>query len=81
MPRLLHSVRLQIITAWLFLIAAEAIASSNGLGYRIFLVRRYLSMDIIIPYVIWIVILGCTLDILLRLTVRWFYPWYAEQKS
>ena len=30
---------------------AEAIASTDGLGYRIFLVRRYLAMDVILPYV------------------------------
>ena len=81
MPQLLHSVRLQIITAWLFLIASEALGATSGLGYRIFLVRRYLSMDIIIPYVLWIVVLGCTLDVMIRLTVRWFYPWYAYQGS
>ena len=39
------------IAAWLFLIAAEAIASTEGLGFRIFLVRRYLAMDVILPYV------------------------------
>ena len=43
---------------WLFLIAAEAIASTEGLGYRIFLVRRYLAMDVILPYVAWITLLG-----------------------
>ena len=46
--------RLEIGPAWLFLIAAEAIAADSGLGYRIFLVRRYLSMDVILPYVAWI---------------------------
>ena len=35
--------------AWLFLIAAEAIAATEGLGYRIFLVRRFLAMDVILP--------------------------------
>ena len=40
--------------AWIFLISAEAIASTTGLGYRIFLVRRYLAMDVILPYVVWI---------------------------
>src|SRR5437762_1306676 len=49
LPRLLDSLRLQLGPAWLFLIAAEAIASDSGLGYRIFLVRRYLAMDIILP--------------------------------
>ena len=53
-PRLIDALRLTLGSAWLFLIAAEAIASTEGLGYRIFLVRRYLAMDVILPYVIWI---------------------------
>lgn len=76
LPRLLDSVRLALGAAWLFLIAAEAIASTDGLGYRIFLVRRYLAMDVIIPYVLWITMLGFTFDWILRLTVRKFFPWY-----
>src|SRR6185295_12870944 len=33
-PRLIDSLRLTLGSAWLFLIAAEAIASTEGLGYR-----------------------------------------------
>lgn len=77
-PRLLETVRLSLGGAWLFLIAAEAIASSDGLGYRIFLVRRYLAMDIIIPYVLWITFLGFSLDWLLQKYGRWRYPWYSR---
>ncbi len=77
MPRLLVVVRLSLGAAWLFLIASEAIASTDGLGYRIFLVRRYLSMDIIIPYVLWITLLGFLMDSVLRFVVNWKYPWYA----
>ena len=58
LPRLIDSVRLSLGPAWLFLIASEAIASDSGLGYRIFLVRRYLAMDVIIPYVAWITLLA-----------------------
>lgn len=76
MPRLIESVRLALGAAWLFLIAAEAIASSDGLGYRIFLVRRYLAMDVILPYVMWITMIGFTLDGLLRLALAQFFPWY-----
>ena len=50
----IDALRLTLGSAWLFLIAAEAIASTEGLGYRIFLVRRYLAMDVILPYVVWI---------------------------
>ena len=58
LPRLITCLRLQLGPAWLFLIAAEAISSDSGLGYRIFLVRRYLSMDVIFPYVVWITLLA-----------------------
>ena len=77
-PRLIDSVRLSLGSAWLFLIAAEAIASTDGLGYRIFLMRRYLNMDVIIPYVLWITLLGVLIDFLLRLAVRKLYPWYVK---
>ncbi|MND82082.1 Bicarbonate transport system permease protein CmpB [compost metagenome] len=76
LPRLLISLRLVLGSAWLFLIAAEAIASTDGLGYRIFLVRRYLAMDVILPYVAWITLLAWLMDLgLKRLTQRAF-PWY-----
>jgi NitT/TauT family transport system permease protein len=75
-PRWIDTVRLSLGSAWLFLIAAEAIAATDGLGYRIFLVRRYLAMDIIIPYVLWITLLGFLLDWLLRKFITRKYAWY-----
>jgi len=76
MPRLLIALRLALGSAWLFLIAAEAIASTEGLGYRIFLVRRYMAMDVILPYVAWITLLAWLMDAaLLRLT-RVLFPWH-----
>lgn len=81
LPRLIDTVRLVLGAAWLFLIASEAIASQDGLGYRIFLVRRYLSMDIIIVYVLWITMLAYAFDILLRLIVGWLFPWYSPDKK
>ncbi len=59
----------------MFLISAEAIASDIGLGYRIFLVRRYLSMDIILPYVAWIALLATAMDLLLAWSSRRLFPW------
>ncbi|WLQ14501.1 ABC transporter permease [Hahella aquimaris] len=78
MPRLITALRLSIGSAWLFLIASEAIAATEGLGYRIFLVRRYLSMDVIIPYVMWITLLGFMMDWALRLILKWRYKWYEQ---
>jgi NitT/TauT family transport system permease protein len=75
MPRLIDAARLALGGAWLFLIAAEAIASTDGLGYRIFLMRRYLAMDVILPYVMWITLLGFLMDYGLRRLVMWRYRW------
>lgn len=75
LPRLIDAARLALGGAWLFLIAAEAIASTDGLGYRIFLMRRYLAMDVILPYVMWITLLGFSMDYGLRQLVMWRYRW------
>lgn len=81
MPRLLAAIRLSLGAAWLFLIAAEAIAATDGLGYRIFLVRRYLSMDVILPYVVWITLLAFAIDYLLRQASIKLYPWFHSQEG
>ncbi len=75
LPRLIDTLRLNLGCAWLFLIAAEAIASTEGLGYRIFLVRRYMAMDVILPYVAWITVLAFFMDWALRRARRSFFPW------
>ncbi len=77
LPRLISGLRLSLGPAWLFLIAAEAIASTEGLGYRIFLVRRFLAMDVILPYVAWITLLAFVMDRLLAAASRRLFPWAA----
>jgi NitT/TauT family transport system permease protein len=79
-PRLIDGLRLSLGSAWLFLIAAEAIAATDGLGYRIFLVRRYLAMDVILPYVVWIAVLAFLLDWILNQFSRRVFPWYHVAK-
>lgn len=78
MPKLIDAVRLSLGAGWLFLIAAEAIASTDGLGYRIFLVRRYMSMDVILPYVAWITLLAFLFDIALGKLNDWLFPWHKD---
>jgi NitT/TauT family transport system permease protein len=80
LPRLIAGLRLSLGPAWVYLISAEAIASDVGLGYRIFLVRRYLSMDIIVPYVAWISVLAILMDVALAQVSRRGFAW-AHQAS
>lgn len=76
LPQLITALRLGLVPAWIFLVSAEAIASTSGLGYRIFLVRRYLAMDVILSYVAWITLLAFIIDRLLRLLSRRAFPWH-----
>jgi len=81
LPRLIDAIRLSLGPAWLFLIAAEAIAAQEGLGYRIFLVRRYLAMDVILPYVAWITFLAYLGDLALRMIQARRFAWFAAERA
>jgi NitT/TauT family transport system permease protein len=81
LPRLIDTVRLSLGAAWLFVIAAEAITAEGGLGYRIFLVRRYLAMDVILPYVVWITLLAFLLDYGLRKLSAYAFPWNGLKEA
>lgn len=81
LPRLIETLRFSIGPAWLLLISAEAIASDVGLGYRIFLVRRYLAMDVILPYVAWISLLAVAMDLSLAKASRALFPWSHGKRS
>ena len=81
LPRLIGATRFALIPAWIFLVSAEAIAATGGLGYRIFLVRRFLAMDVILPYVFWITLLAWSMDALLALLQRKAFPWFMPERA
>jgi NitT/TauT family transport system permease protein len=76
LPQIINSVRLNLKPLALFLFAGEMIASSDGLAYRIGIMRRHMGMDIIIPYLLWVAVLLFGLDALLRVVNRRLHPWY-----
>ncbi|MFQ6042532.1 MAG: ABC transporter permease [Candidatus Poribacteria bacterium] len=78
-PKVLDTIRLNFKSVWLFLIAGESLAATVGLGYRIFVMRRYIAMDIIIPYVLWISILAFIADYIVQRFIRWRYPWLDHE--
>ncbi|MFC1553354.1 ABC transporter permease [candidate division KSB1 bacterium] len=74
-PQVLDTIRLNFKSMILLLLASEMLGANAGLGYRIFLVRKFTAFDVIIPYVIWISVLAYTLDFLFRLWIRKRYSW------
>jgi NitT/TauT family transport system permease protein len=77
-PRVMNSIRLNLKGVMLFLFAGEMIASTDGLAYRIALLRRHMGMDTIIPYVLWVALLLFLVDLTMRLLNRKLHPWFRE---
>jgi len=78
MPGVLNSIRLNLKAVMLFLFAGEMIASTDGLAYRIALLRRHMGMDVIIPYVLWVALLLFLVDFAMRFANRRLHPWFQE---
>ena len=76
LPQVINSVRLNLKPLALFLFAGEMIASTDGLAYRIAIMRRHMGMDIIIPYLMWVAVLLFGMDALLRFANRRLHPWF-----
>jgi NitT/TauT family transport system permease protein len=74
-PKILDTIRLNFKAAMLLLIAGESIAATVGLGYRIFQVRRFVAMEIIIPYVIWMTLLLFLADYAVQWWIKSRHRW------
>jgi NitT/TauT family transport system permease protein len=79
LPRVLNSIRLNLKAVMLFLFAGEMIASTDGLAYRIALLRRHMGMDTIIPYVLWVALLLFLVDLGMNVLNRRLHPWFQDK--
>jgi NitT/TauT family transport system permease protein len=77
-PRVLNSIRLNLKAVMLFLFAGEMIASTDGLAYRIALLRRHMGMDTILPYVLWVALLLFAVDLGMSTLNKKLHPWFQE---
>ena len=77
-PRVLNCIRLNLKAVMLFLFAGEMIASTDGLAYRIALLRRHMGMDTILPYVLWVALLLFLVDLGMSTINKTLHPWFRE---
>jgi len=76
-PEIWDSLRVTLGWAWTWLVVAELVAATSGLGYRIVTAQRYLETNLIIGYIIVLGILGLVLDQLMKAAGRVMFR-YAE---
>jgi sulfonate transport system permease protein len=74
-PSIFVGLRLGAGTAWMSIVAAEMIAATAGVGYRINSSRNLLRTDTIIVYMILIGIVGGGMDYLIRNIGSYFTRW------
>ena len=75
LPGLMDDFRLTIGWAWTYLVVAEMVAASNGLGYIILKSQIYLATDTIFAGLILIGLIGLVTDWFFRILTRIVAPW------
>ena len=76
LPGLMDDFRLTIGWAWTYLVVAEMVAASNGLGYMILKSQRYLATDTIFAGLI---LIGLITDWIFRILTRIVAPWQEKR--
>ena len=79
MPSIWDALRVTLGWAWTWLVVAELVAASSGMGFRITVAQRFFATDLIISYVLVLGLLGLILDQIMRAGGRLLFA-YQEQR-
>ena len=80
LPNVLVAMRQMLAIAWTYLVIAEIIASTTGIGAMMMRARRFLHTDDIMAGIVTIGILGLLFDVMFRWLYRLFFP-YLDQSG
>lgn len=80
LPGIWDAVRIMIAVAWTFVVLAEIIAATSGLGYLIITSQRFLRTPNVIAAIIIIGLLGLITDFLFKITYKIFFPWREKSQ-
>lgn len=80
MPSILQSLKLNLPLVWFALLYGETLGAQDGLGTRIFILKRFSANDIIFPYIIIITLIAMIIFFSIELIIRKRYPWYHGDK-
>lgn len=75
MPAIWDTFRIMFGAAWTFVIIAEIVGSSSGLGHLIIQSQRFLRTDNIFAGIVIIGMLGILTDYFFKVTQKAFFPW------
>ncbi len=78
LPGIMDAFRVTMGWAWTYLVVAEMVAASSGLGYVILKSQRFLATDKIFSGLILIGLIGLITDLFFRILSKIIVPWYER---
>jgi NitT/TauT family transport system permease protein len=78
MPNVVVAMRQMLAVSWTYLVIAEIVAATNGIGAVMMRAKRFLHTDEIIAGILVIGVLGLLFDFLFRVAHRLLFPWSEE---
>lgn len=80
LPGIWDAMRIMLAAAWTYVVLAEIVASTSGLGHLIIISQRFLRTANVIAAILIIGILGLLTDYFFKFTYKIFFPW-TEKSS
>ena len=81
LPGIWDSFRIMIGAAWTFVIIAEIVGASSGLGHLMIESQRFLRTDNIFAAIVVIGFLGLATDYFFKITYKIFFPWTEKSHA
>ncbi|WP_343080053.1 ABC transporter permease [Ostreiculturibacter nitratireducens] len=78
LPDIVVAMRQMLAMAWTYLVIAEIVASTTGIGAMMMRARRFLKTDEILSGIIVIGVLGLAFDLLFAALHRWAFPYLRK---
>ena len=79
LPGIWDTLRISLGWAWTWLVLAELVAATSGLGYRIVVSQRYFQTQTIIGYILLLGLLGLITDQTMKALERIFFRYASRQ--
>jgi NitT/TauT family transport system permease protein len=78
LPGIVDTLRITFGWAWTYLVVAEIVAASSGLGHMIMQSQRFLKTSHIIVGIIIIGIIGIIIDLVFKWLYSRMFPWLRK---
>lgn len=79
LPGIMDTLRITFGWAWTYLVVAEIVGASSGLGYRIMFAARFGKIAEIFVCILLIGLLGLVTDLFFKFLYRALFPWQSRE--